>query len=467
MRVDEDNSRTHSPLHSMSFRRFLDGRNQSENRDGGGVDDLGESDSQGGGIVSSSSSIGSKKRGGGRRLRLSRVRSGTSNVSDSSGLSKVSTGTSSNKSPPPSGFDVEMGTTINSVTPMKEEDRGIESDDMIVENVDEEYLESSPLHSAITPDDDRYDENCYKKSLKIEEEEKEEHIVLAVFHLILNRHWKKKLMTAVVFTSFGLVVVDLLWFGYLTFFLDWFLDWMKRNPVDGCLAFIGMFVLATQIFIPTTILTLGSGFVFAEAYGMGKGIYLATATCFLGNLFGAVLSFIRSRYMMRDLVRLFAKRYPLVRKFDSALNQKGFKIMFLLRLSSVVPFNALNYIGGITSVKLSSFVASIVGILPSIIVTVVIGATAENIKEGQHSEQHRLYTNVLLCLGCALGTLTLIALWTLAREHLEQNEDEVTKANTLESKETDTLSIQSSEAEDKEGPTDSEMEDEQWYWVWA
>mmetsp|Transcript_2494 Transcript_2494/g.2740 ORF Transcript_2494/g.2740 Transcript_2494/m.2740 type:complete len:142 (+) Transcript_2494:1268-1693(+) len=141
--------------------------------------------------------------------------------------------------------------------------------------------------------------------------------------------------------------------------------------------------------------------------------------------------------------------------------------MFLLRLSSVVPFNALNYIGGITSVKLSSFVASIVGILPSIIVTVVIGATAENIKEGQHSEQHRLYTNVLLCLGCALGTLTLIALWTLAREHLEQNEDEVTKANTLESKETDTLSIQSSEAEDKEGPTDSEMEDEQWYWVWA
>eukprot|EP00957_Ditylum_brightwellii_P162685 12388164-Ditylum_brightwellii.AAC.1 len=59
--------------------------------------------------------------------------------------------------------------------------------------------------------------------------------------------------------------------------------------------------------------------------------------------------------------------------------------MLLLRLSSVVPFNVLNYIGGVTGIRIASFLLSLVGIIPQLVFTVVIGATAGNISEGKYS----------------------------------------------------------------------------------
>lgn len=78
------------------------------------------------------------------------------------------------------------------------------------------------------------------------------------------------------------------------------------------------------------------------------GSIAALFSCFLGSVIGAMIAFLRARYLMRDLIYLFAKRYPLVRAADRALKRKGFRIMLLFRLCPLIPFNALNYCCGIT-----------------------------------------------------------------------------------------------------------------------
>lgn len=142
------------------------------------------------------------------------------------------------------------------------------------------------------------------------------------------------------------------------------------------------------VFIPPSILTLGSGVAFAKAFGFGPGILLASAASFFGACVGAVIAFFRARYLMRDLIKLFARRYPIVKATDRAMKEKGFRIYVLLRMCPIIPFNALNYIGGITGIKWTAYTFALIGILPWQIVLVFIGATVGSVNNMREEDQN-------------------------------------------------------------------------------
>lgn len=204
-------------------------------------------------------------------------------------------------------------------------------------------------------------------------------LLLELYHFIRDRHWKKKLLTICVMIASCLVFVDLFFLGHIQGWIQVFMIWMTSHPTSAEFAFIGIYVLATLFFVPPTILMVGAGWAFAQACGFFVGILAATFSCFLGSLIGALLSFIRARYMMRDLIHLFRKRYPIVRAADQALKRDGFRIMLLLRLCPLIPFHGLNYLGGITGVSWETFVFSLVGTLPYMIMVVAMGASAKTI----------------------------------------------------------------------------------------
>uniref|UniRef100_A0A7S2GPD0 VTT domain-containing protein n=1 Tax=Helicotheca tamesis TaxID=374047 RepID=A0A7S2GPD0_9STRA len=195
---------------------------------------------------------------------------------------------------------------------------------------------------------------------------------------------------------------------------------------------------------------------------MGLGIYLATISCFIGCCLGAIFAFVRARYMMRDLIKLFAGRYPMIRKFDTALKEKGFRIMLLLRLSVIVPFNALNYIGGVTGVTLSSFIASLIGLVPQILFTVFVGATAGDLQQRKLNGEHEVVRDVLLGLGVGFAALALLSIWRLAKMELHENEDDDYE---------DLVDNPSIKVETQSARTESSNEDEEdneeWFWVWT
>ena len=72
--------------------------------------------------------------------------------------------------------------------------------------------------------------------------------------------------------------------------------------------------------------------------------------------------------------------------------------MLLLRLSPLIPYNALDYISGVTSITIQQYSLALLGILPGTITFCYIGATASSFTDGTNtaSNSHTLHTVVLL-----------------------------------------------------------------------
>jgi len=87
---------------------------------------------------------------------------------------------------------------------------------------------------------------------------------------------------------------------------------------------------------------------------------------------------------MRDCVRnRLVKKYPVIEAIDEAMQNNGLKIFVLLRLSPIVPFNAINYIAGITAIPLRDYIIALIGILPGTILYCFVGASAGGLVEAE------------------------------------------------------------------------------------
>ncbi len=145
-----------------------------------------------------------------------------------------------------------------------------------------------------------------------------------------------------------------------------FNDWVGQMGVVGVFIFIGVYVLATVLLAPGSILTIGAGF----AFGLWKG-FLAVS---VGATLGASLAFLIGRFIARDKVEAIARRNETFREIDNAIGEEGAKLIFLLRLSPVIPFNLSNYFYGLTAVRFWPYaLASWIGMMPGAFLYVYIG----------------------------------------------------------------------------------------------
>uniref|UniRef100_A0A7S4EQQ7 VTT domain-containing protein n=1 Tax=Pseudo-nitzschia australis TaxID=44445 RepID=A0A7S4EQQ7_9STRA len=241
--------------------------------------------------------------------------------------------------------------------------------------------------------------------------------------------WKKKLLTVILCGISALVFYDLFYGKQdcIVTQLHSFVVWMTTHHTAAVFAFVGIFVLSTLAFVPPTLLVFGAGYAFTVALdNVLAGVTAATISCFLGSCIGAILAFLRSRYMMRDLVKLFANRYPLVRAVDQALKVKhGLRIMLLLRFCPIIPYNALNYCCGITGVRLYDFTLSLVGILPFQIYTIILGATAgaaelQNLKNDDYTKRELVAFIVFIATGVIFGLIAIVYAWYLVKHELKR-----------------------------------------------
>lgn len=100
-------------------------------------------------------------------------------------------------------------------------------------------------------------------------------------------------------------------------FADTFLRWVQGNPVKGVFAFLFVIASAVVVMIPIgTPLTLGCGYIYKAAYGWTWGLALATLVSMGGSALGAVVCFLLGRYLMRDQVRLWIRKYPIFDAID-------------------------------------------------------------------------------------------------------------------------------------------------------
>ncbi|MGH7415193.1 MAG: TVP38/TMEM64 family protein [Candidatus Rokuibacteriota bacterium] len=147
------------------------------------------------------------------------------------------------------------------------------------------------------------------------------------------------------------------------------LDWIRGLGAWGPAVFIVLYVLATVLFLPGSVLTLGAGVVF----GVIKGSVIVSISATLG----ATAAFLVGRYLARGWVARRIEGNARFKAIDAAVAREGWKIVGLTRLSPVFPFNLLNYAFGVTRVSLRDYLlASWIGMMPGTVMYVYLGSLA-------------------------------------------------------------------------------------------
>lgn len=147
-----------------------------------------------------------------------------------------------------------------------------------------------------------------------------------------------------------------------------FAQWVEGLGVWGPVVFILGYAVAAVAFIPGSLLTLAAGAIF----GLAKG----TVYTLVGATLGACAAFLVARYGARGAIERRIAGNPKFAAIDKAVGREGFKIVALLRLSPLFPFNLLNYALGLTKVSFWQYAAASIAMLPGTLLYVYYGKAA-------------------------------------------------------------------------------------------
>ena len=189
----------------------------------------------------------------------------------------------------------------------------------------------------------------------------------------------------------ALVALGLLFsFGrQVAYLLPEFANWVGGLGPLGPIVFIAGYIGATVAFVPGSVLTLAAGAIFGLAWGT---VYV---------MIGATLA-VEDRLSENE-------RFKAI---DHAVGKKGFKIVLLLRLSPVFPFNLLNYALGLTNVRFVDFVAASIGMLPGSLLYAYYGKLAGDVAQiatgGAVGQDPGYYAVLLLGLVATVVVTTVV-----------------------------------------------------------
>ena len=186
----------------------------------------------------------------------------------------------------------------------------------------------------------------------------------------------------------------------------------------GVFAYLLLYNIATILFVPAILLTLGAGAIYGVVWG---SVYV-----FFASTFGATLAFLVGRYFSRDWALQTLSNHPNFHALNQAVARSGFKIVLLTRLSPIFPFNLLNYAFGVMQVSLKDYILGSVGMIPAILGYTYIGSLIGDVAAlGQQptldSPQARIAQWTLYAIATLATSILLLYASKLARQTLEKS----------------------------------------------
>jgi uncharacterized membrane protein YdjX (TVP38/TMEM64 family) len=130
------------------------------------------------------------------------------------------------------------------------------------------------------------------------------------------------------------------------------------------LAFIALYAVGTVLFAPGSVLTLAGGALFGPVWG--------TLVNLAGATLGATLAFLIARYLASDWAR--ARAGARLGKVIHGVEAEGWRFVAFTRLVPLFPFNLLNYVLGLTRIRVVHYVlATLAFMLPGALVYTYLG----------------------------------------------------------------------------------------------
>lgn len=192
-----------------------------------------------------------------------------------------------------------------------------------------------------------------------------------------------------------------------------FTEWVQKYGPWGPIIFIAIYGLGAVLFLPGWVFTISAGLVY--------GVFLGTVVALSGATLGSTLAFLVARYLVRGKVEDAAKKSERFKAIDEAIGKDGWKIVGLLRLSPLIPFNVSNYLYGVTSIRLVPYMlGSAAGMLPGTWLYAYFGAVGKASVTGGNSN-HGPMQYVLLAVGLLATIGVAIFISRVAKKALKKS----------------------------------------------
>jgi uncharacterized membrane protein YdjX (TVP38/TMEM64 family) len=233
-------------------------------------------------------------------------------------------------------------------------------------------------------------------------------------HLKRQVHWK----TVGIRLLVGLgVLAAVVWFGrHAVDEIKAMETWIAGHGVWGRLAFVGMIVVFTSMFVPDTVLAIAGGALFGLVWG--------TVLTVVGVIITAALNFLAARTLLRPRIETMLEQHPKMLAIQSAANREGLRLQLLLRLAPINPVS-VSYVLGASGVRFSTFLIATAGLIPGLFVEVYFGYLASHVTKvaGNFSEHSSLHT-VVTVLGLVICITLMISIMRVATKALADVEGE-------------------------------------------
>lgn len=190
-------------------------------------------------------------------------------------------------------------------------------------------------------------------------------------------------------------------------------DWGRHNPAVGTLLYILVFAVTSVLLVPGSLIAMAGGYLF----GFEIGSLLAIA----GGAAGALAAFLNGRTLARDWALRRIQARPGLLAIDQAVGERSFLLVFLSRLSLLIPYNLLNYFYGVTAVRTLPYaLASAIGLVPAMAFYTYVGTLAGEIDELLTGElDSGLAGKAYLLSGLIAAVLVVVAVHRVATRALQ------------------------------------------------
>ncbi|MFD0671266.1 TVP38/TMEM64 family protein [Cohnella sp. GCM10027633] len=174
--------------------------------------------------------------------------------------------------------------------------------------------------------------------------------------------------TIVKVAAIAAVVALLLWFDfkYLKVTPESIRSWILSFGWIAPVLYIGMYIVRPFILFPASVLAMAGGLAFGTWFGM---LYTV-----IGEVIGAVLSFLFARKVGMSFFR--GREDPRFVKLERAMARRGFSMVLMLRIAPFIPFDLVSYSAGVARVPIRPYVfATLIGTLPGTFAYCFLGAS--------------------------------------------------------------------------------------------
>ncbi|MGL4772216.1 MAG: TVP38/TMEM64 family protein [Clostridium sp.] len=186
----------------------------------------------------------------------------------------------------------------------------------------------------------------------------------------LSKATKIKFIVFMAIFSLSIICVALNWNTIRHLDVYELVNFIKAQGTLAILVFLLVFSIKPFfLVIPANVVAIVGGVLFGTTFGF--------ALSMLGFFISPTIAFFISRSLGREFVEsLLGKRFL---KLDDNMEHNGFKILFLLRLPPILPYDPLSYASGLTKIKYKDFIiASVLGVVPETLCYSVMGSNINN-----------------------------------------------------------------------------------------